>query len=55
VWIGFGATWRDRDEPLPWSAHEALWRSREAYAANVRFHRRLGGVGRLSWPEDALS
>src|SRR3954447_22875660 len=23
VWIGFGASWRTGDEPLPWSAHEA--------------------------------
>jgi hypothetical protein len=52
VWIGFGTTWRDRDEPLPWSAHEALWRSLEAYAANVRFHRRLGGVAPLMAPDE---
>ena len=50
VWIGFGTTWRDRDEPLPWSAHEALWRSLDAYAANVRYHRRLGGVAPLAVP-----
>ena len=24
VWIGFGATWQNGDEPLPWAAHEAL-------------------------------
>lgn len=44
VWISFGATWRNGDEPLPWSAHATLWRTLDAYAQHVRFHRRLGGV-----------
>ena len=25
VWISFGDSWRAGDEPLPWSAHAALW------------------------------
>jgi hypothetical protein len=53
VWIGFGPRWRDGDEPLPWAAHETLWRTLEGYAAHVRFHRRLGGVRRLQVPQDA--
>lgn len=52
VWVGFGVSWQDGDEPLPWVAHAALWLALDAYAGNVRFHRRLGGVGRLSLPED---
>lgn len=52
VWIGFGSSWRDGDEPLPWSAHEALWQLLSSYTDHVRFHRRLGGVSRLPWPED---
>ncbi|MET0997819.1 MAG: hypothetical protein ABWX73_03800 [Marmoricola sp.] len=52
VWIGFGTTWRDDDEPLPWAAHQALWQALDAYAAHVRFHRRLGGVTRLPVPQD---
>jgi hypothetical protein len=52
VWIGFGPSWRDRDEPLPWAAHEALWRALDSYEEHVRFHRRLGGVPRLSVPDD---
>lgn len=44
VWISFGASWRNGDEPLPWSAHAALWRTLDAYAQHVRFQRRLGGV-----------
>jgi hypothetical protein len=52
VWVGFGPTWRDGDEPLPWAAHEALWRALGSYAEHVRFHRRLGGVPRLQLPTD---
>jgi hypothetical protein len=53
VWIGFGSSWHDGDEPLPWSAHEALWRVLDAHADHVRFRRRLGGVPRLPLPDDA--
>ena len=52
VWIGFGITWQNGDEPLPWSAHQELWRVLDSYADHVRFHRRLGGVERLPWAED---
>jgi hypothetical protein len=48
VWIGFGPTWYDGDEPLPWAAHEVLWRTLDVYAGHVRFHRRLGGVPRMT-------
>jgi hypothetical protein len=53
VWIGFGITWQNGDEPLGWSAHKELWRALELFADSVRFHKRLGGVRRLPWPEDA--
>ena len=52
VWIGFGPTWRNGDEPLPWAAHQALWAVLDAHPADVRFHRRLGGVPRLPLPTD---
>ncbi|MGD9960556.1 hypothetical protein [Nocardioides sp.] len=52
VWISFGATWQQGLEPLPWAAHQTLWRALESWADQVRFHRRLGGVRRLSPPED---
>ena len=55
VWVGFGPSWRDGDEPLPWAAHAALWRALDAYAEHVRFQRRLGGVSRLSVPDDVDS
>ena len=48
VWVGFGSTWRDGAEPLPWAAHETLWRALEEFAEHVRYHRRLGGVPRLA-------
>jgi len=51
VWIGFGASWQNGDEPLPWAAHEALWRALDSYTEHVRFHRRLGGVRRLPLPQ----
>ena len=50
VWVSFGPTWRHGDEPLPWSAHAALWQALDAYADRVRFHRRLGGVRPLPVP-----
>ena len=53
VWIGFGAMWRDGDEPLSWAAHTTLWRILEEYADHVRYHRRLGGVPPLPLPEGA--
>ena len=52
VWIGFGASWRRGDEPLPWAAHETLWDALEEFAAHVRYRKRLGGVPPLSVPED---
>jgi hypothetical protein len=57
VWIGFGASWHNGDEPLPWAAHAALWRALDAYADHVRLRRRLGGVRPLRLPRgvDPLS
>jgi hypothetical protein len=52
VWIGFGPSWRLGDEPLPWAAHEVLWRLLDARADQLRFHRRLGGVPRLPLPHE---
>jgi hypothetical protein len=52
VWIGFGITWQNGDEPLPWAAHEALWRVLDSHAEHVRFHRRLDGVRRMPLPDD---
>jgi hypothetical protein len=51
VWIGFGTSWRRGDEPLPWSAHEALWDALAEFAEHVRYQKRLGGVRPLSVPE----
>ncbi len=50
VWISFGDRWVHGDDPLPWSAHRALWQVLDAHADQVRFHRRLGGVRPLVAP-----
>jgi hypothetical protein len=48
VWVSFGPSWVDGVEPLPWRAHEVLWQTLAEFAPQVRYHRRLGGVPRLS-------
>ncbi|MCL2541612.1 MAG: hypothetical protein FWE71_04025 [Nocardioidaceae bacterium] len=50
AWVGFGDRWHHGDEPLPWSAHQALWATLDRYAAHVRFQRRLGGVPPMRVP-----
>lgn len=52
AWISFGDGWRHGDEPLPWAAHEALWRVLASYAEHVRYSKRLGGVEKLTPPSD---
>lgn len=52
AWISFGESWYDGAEPLPWSAHQTLWRTLEAYADHVRYRLGLGGVPRLSVPRE---
>lgn len=53
VWISFGGSWQQGEDPLPWSAHAALWEALDSHAEQVRFHRRLGGVRRLPLPEES--
>jgi hypothetical protein len=53
VWISFGPTWHNGEEPLPWDAHRTLWQVLDGFATHVRFQRRLGGVRRLPLPYDA--
>ena len=52
VWIGFGDTWRNGDEPLPWAAHVALWQALESYAEHVASIGGSGESGRIPLPED---
>ena len=57
VWVSFGDSWRDREdpaEPLPWHAHAALWEKLAFYGRNVRFNRGLGGVRYLTVPQDEM-
>jgi hypothetical protein len=55
VWISFGASWSTEGDPLPWAAHEALWRLLAAYADDVRYAKRLGGVQKLTLPPGTAS
>lgn len=48
VWITFGDSWYDGDEPLPWAAHETLWTALSGHAEHCRYRLGLGGVPRLS-------
>ncbi|UMG92379.1 hypothetical protein [Nocardioides sp. TF02-7] len=50
VWISFGESWYHGDEPLPWAAHATLWSALDRHGADVRYHRRLGGVRPLQVP-----
>ncbi len=52
VWITFGDTWLDGDEPIPWPAHAALWDKLAQYRDRVRFNKGLGGVPRLTVPHE---
>lgn len=44
VWISFGRSWYDGDEPLPWAAHATLWSALAGYEGQVHYRRCLGGV-----------
>ena len=52
VWISFGPSWHDGQEPLPWAAHKTLWTVLDRHSAHVRYHRRLGGVPHLALPRE---
>jgi hypothetical protein len=52
VWITFGESWRDGDEPLPWAAHAALWETLAEYTGHVRYNLGLGGVPYLNVPRE---
>jgi hypothetical protein len=52
VFVSFGDSWRNGDEPLPWAAHQALWETLAQYADHTRYRLGLGGVPRLSVPHE---
>jgi hypothetical protein len=52
VWITFGESWRDGEEPIPWPAHAALWGKLAEYKEHVRYNLGLGGVPKLFVPRD---
>ncbi len=52
VWISFGESWYHGADPLPWVAHQTLYRTLEQYADHVRYRHGLGGVPRLEVPHE---
>jgi hypothetical protein len=48
VWISFGDSWHQADEPLPWSAHDTLWRTLASFERHTRYRLGLGGVPPLA-------
>jgi hypothetical protein len=54
VWITFGESWQDGDEPLPWPAHATLWNKLAEYSAHVRYNKGLSGMPRLGIAREAL-
>jgi hypothetical protein len=53
VWITFGDSWLDGDEPIPWPAHAALWDKLAEYPEHTRYNVGLGGVPRLTVPRES--
>jgi hypothetical protein len=53
VWVTFGDSWLDGENPVPWPAHAALWKKLAEYSENVRYNLGLGGVPRLGVPREA--
>jgi hypothetical protein len=52
IWIGFGESWLDGEEPIPWPAHAALWNKLSEYGDHVHYNLGLGGVPHLPVPRD---
>ena len=52
AWIAFGESWYDGDEPLPWAAHQTLWRALDRYGDRVRYRLGLGGIPRVAVPRE---
>ncbi len=53
VWITFGDSWLDGDNPIPWPSHAALWKKLAEYSEDVRYNLGLGGMPRLTVPREA--
>ena len=54
VWIAFGESWYDGAEPLPWSAHAALWDTLRAWSHHCRYRLGLGGIPKLAVHREAV-
>jgi hypothetical protein len=52
VWVAFGESWTDGDEPIPWAARSTLYDALGGYGDRVRYRRGLGGVPPLAVPRE---
>lgn len=53
VWITFGESWLDGDNPIPWPSHAALWKKLAEYSEDVRYNLGLGGMPRITVPRES--
>jgi hypothetical protein len=53
VWITFGESWLDGDNPIPWPSHAALWKKLAEYSDDVRYNLGLGGMPRITVPRES--
>jgi hypothetical protein len=52
VWVAFGGSWHNGDEPLPWAAHAALWDCLAHFEGHLHYRKWIGGVPRLPVVEE---
>ena len=52
VWVTFGESWLNGDEPIPWPAHAALWDKLAEYGTKVKYRLGLSGVPYLTVPRE---
>ena len=52
AWISFGGSWRDRAEPISWTARSTLYAALDRYGDRVRYRKGLGGVSLLAVPRE---
>ena len=52
VWITFGESWLDGENPIPWPSHAALWAKLAEYCDDVRYNLGLSGTPKLGVPRE---
>ena len=52
AWISFGESWRNRAEPISWTARSTLYAALDQHGDRVRYRKGLGGVPLLAVPRE---